>query len=90
MERLGLLALISPSFWTLFLSEWSLLVLSSFQAGAAMFLLLLLGAMAQQLLRVAPSGRSPVPCPGSPGGRGDSSYCPTETWVMHSSQAPSA
>lgn len=58
----SLKATMSPGFapyfpalsWTLFLSEWSLLVLSSSQAGAAMLLRLLLGAMAQQLLRVAP------------------------------------
>lgn len=62
-------------------------MLSSSQAGAAMFLRLLLGAMAQQLLRVAPREGLLSLCPGSPGGGGDSSYCPTETWAAHSSGA---
>ena len=61
--------------WTLFLSEWSLLVLNSSQAGAAMFPRLLLGATAQQLLCVAPREGLLSHCPGSPGGGRDSGYC---------------
>ena len=50
-------------------------MLNSSQAGAAMFLRLLLGAMAQQLLRVAPREGLLSHCPGSPGGGRDRSYC---------------
>ena len=55
-------------------------MLNSSQAGAAMFLRLLLGAMAQQLLRVAPREGLLSHCPGSPGEAETVVTATTETW----------